>query len=93
MELVFKRVPLLLAFTAELPKPGDFKAMDACGMPVLINRDKAGTVRAFLNVCAHRGAPLACRQRASAPLHRSSCAGRSQYMLWPRSGWSGKAAG
>ena len=42
MELMFKRVPLMLAFTAELPNPGDYKAMDAVGMPVLINRNKAG---------------------------------------------------
>src|SRR5260370_20174768 len=27
--------------------------------PVLIARDRAGTVRAFLNVCAHRWSPLA----------------------------------
>ena len=59
MELVFKRVPLMLAFTAELPNPGDFKTMDAVGQPVLINRAKDGTVRAFLNVCSHRGAPVA----------------------------------
>jgi len=59
MELIFKRVPLMLALTAELPKPGDYKAMDAVGLPVLITRDKTGTVHAFLNVCAHRGAPVA----------------------------------
>lgn len=59
MELVFKRVPLMLAFTAELPNPGDFKTMDAVGLPVLINRGKDGVVRAFLNVCSHRGAPVA----------------------------------
>jgi phenylpropionate dioxygenase-like ring-hydroxylating dioxygenase large terminal subunit len=59
MELVFKRVPLMLAFTAELPHPGDYKAMEAVGLPVLINRAKDGTVRAFLNVCSHRGAPVA----------------------------------
>lgn len=59
MELVFKRVPLMLAFTAELPNPGDFKAMEAVGLPVLISRAKDGTVRAFLNVCSHRGAPVA----------------------------------
>jgi phenylpropionate dioxygenase-like ring-hydroxylating dioxygenase large terminal subunit len=59
MELVFKRVPLMLAFTAEMANPGDYKAMDVAGLPVLINRDKAGQVRAFLNVCAHRGAPVA----------------------------------
>ena len=59
MELVFKRVPLMLAFTAELPHPGDYKAMDAAGLPVLINRDKEGKVRAFLNVCSHRASPVA----------------------------------
>jgi len=59
IDRVFKRAPLMLAFTAELPNPGDYKAMDAIGMPVLINRDKAGKVRAFLNVCSHRGAPVA----------------------------------
>ncbi|AZI35706.1 putative iron-sulfur protein [Caenibius tardaugens NBRC 16725] len=59
MELVFKRAPLMLAFTSELPNPGDYKAMEAVGVPVLINRAKDGTVRAFLNVCSHRGAPVA----------------------------------
>ncbi|KQX17893.1 MULTISPECIES: aromatic ring-hydroxylating oxygenase subunit alpha [unclassified Sphingomonas] len=67
MELVFMRVPLLLAFTAELPRPGDFKAMDAMGKPVLINRDKAGKVRAFLNVCSHRGAPVAPEGHGNCP--------------------------
>lgn len=67
IELVFKRVPLMLAFTAELPKPGDYKAMDAAGMPVLINRDKAGKVRAFLNVCSHRGAPVAGEGHGNCP--------------------------
>src|SRR3546814_4966615 len=49
----------MLVFTAELPNPGDYKAMEAVGLPILINRDKAGKVRAFLNVCSHRGAPVA----------------------------------
>ena len=59
IELIFKRVPLMLAFTAELPKPGDYKTMSVMDLPVLINRDKEGKVRAFLNVCSHRGAPVA----------------------------------
>jgi phenylpropionate dioxygenase-like ring-hydroxylating dioxygenase large terminal subunit len=59
MELIFKRVPLMLAFTAEMPNPGDYKAMDAVGLPILISRNKEGAVNAFLNVCAHRGAPVA----------------------------------
>jgi phenylpropionate dioxygenase-like ring-hydroxylating dioxygenase large terminal subunit len=59
IELIFKRVPLMLALTCEMPKPGDYKAMEALGLPILITRDKAGKARAFLNVCSHRGAPLA----------------------------------
>jgi phenylpropionate dioxygenase-like ring-hydroxylating dioxygenase large terminal subunit len=59
MALIFRRVPLMLALSAELPEPGTYKAMDAMGVPVLIARDKDGVARAMLNVCAHRGAPVA----------------------------------
>lgn len=71
MELIFKRVPLMLALTCEMPRPGDYKAMEAVGQPVLLTRDKAGVVRAFLNVCAHRGAPVAREGRGNCP--RFSC--------------------
>lgn len=59
MDLIFKRVPLMLALSCELPEPGSYKAMDAMGLPILITRDKQGTAHGFLNVCAHRGAPVA----------------------------------
>jgi phenylpropionate dioxygenase-like ring-hydroxylating dioxygenase large terminal subunit len=59
MQLIFRRVPLMLALSAELPGSGSYKAMDAMGLPVLITRDKDGVARAFLNVCSHRGAPVA----------------------------------
>ena len=36
MELIFKRVPLMLALTCEMPNPGDYKAMEAVGMPILL---------------------------------------------------------
>jgi phenylpropionate dioxygenase-like ring-hydroxylating dioxygenase large terminal subunit len=67
MELVFKRVPLLLAFTAEMPNPGDYKAMDVIGLPILISRSKDGSVRAFYNVCSHRGAPVANEGHGNCP--------------------------
>jgi len=59
MALIFKRVPLMLALTAELPNAGDYKAMTALGLPILITRGNDGTARAMLNVCSHRGAPVA----------------------------------
>ena len=52
---IFKRVPLMLAASAELPNPGDYKATSAVGMPILITRGSDRVVRAFANVCAHRG--------------------------------------
>ena len=56
---VFRRVPLMLAASCELPQPGDYKAMDVAGVPVLLVRGRDGVVRAFLNACTHRGARLA----------------------------------
>ena len=56
MDRIFGRVPLLLAFGGELPEPGDHKAMDVMGTPVLLTRGADGVVRSFLNVCRHRGA-------------------------------------
>jgi phenylpropionate dioxygenase-like ring-hydroxylating dioxygenase large terminal subunit len=57
MDLIFRRVPLMVAMTAEVPKPGDYKTMDMLGLPLLIVRGADGVARTFLNVCTHRGAP------------------------------------
>ena len=59
MELIFLRVPLLVALSAELPAPGDFKTLEILGKPLLITRLADGGVRAMLNVCKHRGMLLA----------------------------------
>jgi phenylpropionate dioxygenase-like ring-hydroxylating dioxygenase large terminal subunit len=58
IDKVFKRIPLMLAATAELPEAGDYKAMDVVGLPVLISRGGDGIARAFINSCSHRGAPV-----------------------------------
>lgn len=59
MDLIFKRVPLMVALSCELPGPRSYKAMEALGLPLLITRDADGHAHVFLNVCAHRGAPVA----------------------------------
>jgi anthranilate 1,2-dioxygenase large subunit len=45
-----------LALDAEIPNPGDFRAAYVGDTPVIVNRDKDGAIRAFVNRCAHRGA-------------------------------------
>ncbi len=58
MDRVFKRVPLMLAMTAEIPNTGDYKSMIAVDTPILISRGEDGEVRAFINMCRHRGSQI-----------------------------------
>jgi Rieske 2Fe-2S family protein len=54
---------LFAGFTIEIPKPGDYITLNVDNTPVLVMRDDAGDVRAFHNVCRHRGTML-CRQES-----------------------------
>jgi phenylpropionate dioxygenase-like ring-hydroxylating dioxygenase large terminal subunit len=62
-EALFRRAPLILAHGGELPAPGDFVTHDLAGVPVLLARGREGRVRAFLNVCRHRGSRLVAAAR------------------------------
>ena len=58
----------------QLREPGDFATLELMRDPVLVVRDDAGTLRAFLNVCRHRGTRLldgsgSCRSRIACPYH------------------------
>lgn len=55
---MMRRVPHVVAWGGEIPEPGDFTTKDVMGTPVLLLRDKSGSPRAFVNVCAHRGAQV-----------------------------------
>ncbi len=55
---IFKRLPLALALSLELPEVGSWRATEMLGIPVLMVRGEDGRVRAFLNACRHRGAPV-----------------------------------
>ena len=74
LERVWRRVPLVLALLCELAEPGDFRALEVAGVPVLLVRGDDGAPRAFLNSCAHRGAQLATEpagnvRRFTCPYH------------------------
>ncbi|MEJ2090204.1 MAG: aromatic ring-hydroxylating dioxygenase subunit alpha, partial [Gammaproteobacteria bacterium] len=66
MDRVFKRMPLMLAMSCELKKTGDFKTIEACGVPVLIVRGTSGESKAFINSCSHRGAVVMTERRGNA---------------------------
>lgn len=59
MEVIFKRLPILAALSAEISQPGHYKTLDLLDTPILLTRLRDGSVRAMLNVCGHRGMKLA----------------------------------
>jgi phenylpropionate dioxygenase-like ring-hydroxylating dioxygenase large terminal subunit len=72
---VFRRVPVPVALSVQLPQPNMFLALDAYGVPLLLSRNAQGELRAFLNACQHKGSKLVERSdafkagRVSCPYH------------------------
>ena len=58
-EEFFHNRPQVIAYTADIPKNGDYYATELAGKPILLTRGKDGKARAFLNACRHRGVQLA----------------------------------
>lgn len=57
--LLFRRQPIAAALSADLPAPGRFVTLESGGVPLLVVRGADGKARAYVNVCRHRGAPVA----------------------------------
>jgi Rieske 2Fe-2S family protein len=60
-----------------LPAAGDFKTVELAGESVLIVRGRDGELRAFLNVCRHRGARLSLE-----PCGNTGAAIQCMYHAW-----------
>ncbi|MFL2706839.1 MAG: aromatic ring-hydroxylating dioxygenase subunit alpha [Gammaproteobacteria bacterium] len=58
VERIFKYLPLALCLSSELPKENSYRSMNVLDTPVLITRSKDQKIRAFLNVCRHRGSKV-----------------------------------
>lgn len=56
---LFRRAPLVVGLSADLPECGRYRAVEVAGVPVLLVRGEDAVVRAFLNSCRHRGSRLA----------------------------------
>ena len=58
LEHIFFREWMCVGRDEELPEPGDHRVLEVCGQSVLLVRNAEGALRAFYNVCRHRGARL-----------------------------------
>ncbi|MGX6510944.1 aromatic ring-hydroxylating oxygenase subunit alpha [Rhodococcus sp. SJ-2] len=71
---VVRRFPHIVAHVDELKKTGDFVTTELIGTPLLVVRQSDGSVKAFSNVCRHRGAKVefeesGCKRIFSCPYH------------------------
>jgi Rieske 2Fe-2S family protein len=60
-ERIFSQMWVYVGRADALPGPGAYQVVTVGGESVLVLRNKAGQIQAFLNVCRHRGARL-CNQ-------------------------------
>lgn len=56
MDILFRQFPIIVGHVEQLAEPGQFFVHDDTGIPILVTRNRAGEVKAFINVCRHRGA-------------------------------------
>jgi Rieske 2Fe-2S family protein len=82
--------------TEEVSKPGDWLVMDMSGDDILVVRDKHNTLRAFFNVCRHRGARLCAAAGEPAKPGRATLPSSvlsNGFIRCPYHGWTYDAEG
>ena len=57
-EALFRNRPQFAGLSVECAKPGAYLTRDFGGVPIIVMRQKDGSLRAFVNACRHRAATL-----------------------------------
>ena len=74
-EAIFRTHWQIAGHVSDVPEPGDYLAMDVVGERALVVRGKDGVVRAFHNMCRHRGSRVVaddkghCKNALVCPFH------------------------
>jgi phenylpropionate dioxygenase-like ring-hydroxylating dioxygenase large terminal subunit len=77
LDRVFRRGWLFAGHVSQFPEPGSYQVLDIPIAPLIGVRGKDGELRAFLNTCRHRGAPVV----------REEC-GTAKYLVCQFHAWS-----
>lgn len=83
-ENLFQKSWTPLAHSSQLSATGSFLSLEFNGTPVVLVRDAVRQVRAFLNVCRHRGTQLC---------HEATGQLKSKHFVCPYHGWKYDLAG
>jgi phenylpropionate dioxygenase-like ring-hydroxylating dioxygenase large terminal subunit len=82
LEVAYRRNPIMVALSCDVPEPGDFTTLDIAGRPVVVTRGEDGVARTFLNACRHRGSVVA-----------RGCFGHGRRLTCPYHAWVYDTAG
>jgi 3-phenylpropionate/trans-cinnamate dioxygenase subunit alpha len=77
LETIFRKCWMYLGHESQLAKPGDFLSAFIAEDPVIVSRQKDGSIAAYLNQCRHRGMRL-CRVDE----------GNARRIMCPYHGWT-----
>ena len=75
LQAIYHRSWILLGFECEIPEPRGYMATAIGGSPIVVTRDRDGTIRGFHNSCRHRGAQVCAegagrKSRLVCPYHQ-----------------------
>ena len=76
-DALFRGLPNLVCLSVECARPGDYLTADLGGVPILVTRLEDGSLRAFVNACRHRAAPLL-----------DGCGNTAKSIVCPYHGWT-----
>jgi len=65
-ELIFRRNWLFVGHINQIPNPGDYMCLNEVDERAIVVRDRDGTVRAFHNLCRHRGSRVVAEENGNA---------------------------
>lgn len=73
MRVLFREGPTFFALSATLREPGSFATATVGGVPISVVRQADGSLRALVNACTHRGAPVLAPNTCGTGLRSMAC--------------------